>query len=883
MVEKKKLLLLDGSSLAFRSFYGLLNLDSFRNQNGLHTNALFAFHRILVRLFEDEKPTHMLVAFDAGKTTFRTEMYQEYKGGRQTMPSELAEQWPYFKVMLDAMGAKSYELPNYEADDIIGTYSRKAEAAGFDVVIITGDKDLTQLATDKVRVDITVKGVSELKSYTPESIREEMGIEPLQIIDMKGLMGDSSDNYPGVRKVGEKTALKLLKEYGSIEAVYENIDTMKKSKMKENLIEDKENAFLSKTLATIDLNTPVDMTVDDLILVEKNQEKLIDFYREMDFNSFLTDLGHEEEDLSEHFEKITYTVVEEMKAEYFSDEMSLYVEMFEDNYHNGTIISLSWGDDTHIYTALPDVAFESELFRNWAEDETKKKRVYDAKRTTVMLHYAGIEIKGITFDMLLASYIINTKDSGRDVAAVALEYGYNDVSFDETVYGKGAKQAVPEDMSLVFEHLSRKVAAIQKLHDQLIDELEKNNLTSLYYDIELPLALVLAEMEITGIRVEPERLEKMKVEFAGRLTEMENQIYAEAGETFNINSPKQLSVVLFENMGLTPIKKTKTGFSTAVDVLEKLSKTAPIAQMVLDYRQLAKLQSTYVEGLLKFIKPETGKIHTNYVQTLTQTGRLSSTDPNLQNIPIRMEEGRKIRQAFVPSHEGWKIFASDYSQIELRVLAHISQDTHMKEAFLERQDIHTSTAMRVFGVETEEEVTSNIRRQAKAVNFGIVYGISDYGLSQNLNISRKEAKGFIDRYFEKYPGIQQFMTDIVEEAKEKGYVETLFHRRRYLPDITSRNFNLRSFAERTAINSPIQGTAADIIKVAMIRMQQTLKDRNLKARMLLQVHDELIFECPPEELSILEELVPEIMEGAVSLSVPLVVDSNYGDSWYDAN
>lgn len=882
MADKKKLLLLDGSSLAFRSFYGLLDLNRFKNQQGLHTNALYAFNRILTRLFEVEQPTHMLVAFDAGKTTFRTEFFGEYKGGRQTMPSELAEQWPYFKVLLEALGSKTYELANYEADDIIGTYARMAEKEGYEVVIISGDKDLTQLATKNTRVDITIKGVSDLKSYTPETIREEMGIEPLQIIDMKGLMGDTSDNYPGVTKVGEKTALKLLSEYGSIENIYDNIDGMKKSKMKENLINDKEQAFLSKKLATIDCATPVEMTLDELALAERNNEQLVSFYREMNFNTFLNELDHTEADNSESFESITYHHLTEITDAHFTAEMGLYVEMLEDNYHYGNIVAVAWGDDKHIYTALPEDVQKSAAFKAWAADDTMKKAVYDAKRTKVMLHYAGIELNGIAFDALLASYIINTKDTGRDIAAVAQEYGYTDVSYDETVYGKGAKQAVPIDLNVVYEHLARKVKAIQTLKPQFIEAFAKDNLTDLYFDMELPLALILAEMEMTGITVEPDRLEKMKEEFADRLDAIEADIYQEAGEAFNINSPKQLSVILFEKMGLPVIKKTKTGYSTAVDVLEKLSATAPIAQMILDYRQLAKLQSTYVEGLLKFIKPETGKIHTIYTQTLTQTGRLSSNEPNLQNIPIRMEEGRKIRQAFVPSEPGWQIFASDYSQIELRILAHISGDEHMKEAFVEAQDIHTSTAMRVFGIEDPHKVTANIRRQAKAVNFGIVYGISDYGLSQNLGISRPQAKEFIDTYFEKFPGIKQFMTDIVAEAKEKGYVETLFHRRRYLPDINSTNFNLRSFAERTAINSPIQGSAADIIKIAMIRMNKALKEKKLKTRMLLQVHDELIFECPPEEIEILEKLVPEVMEHAVSLSVPLLVESDHGASWYEA-
>lgn len=879
--KKKKLLLVDGSSVAFRSFFGLPNLDGFRNKNGLHTNALYAFNNILERIFQTEEPTHLLVAFDSGKTTFRNALYDDYKGGRASMPSELSEQWPYFSVLVHAFGGKTYELVNYEADDIIGTYSRMADQAGYDVVIISGDKDMIQLTTDNIRVDITVKGVSELKAYTPAVIREEYGIEPKQIIDMKGLMGDSSDNYPGVTKVGEKTALKLLTEYGSIENLYEHIDELKKSKMKENLINDRENAFMSKTLATIDLDSPVTLRLDDLAVEGKQMDKLTDFYREMDFNSFLDKLGVASEDRSESFEDIHFEVLTEIRPEHFTNRMALYVEMLEDNYHDGKILAVSWGTDEKIYTASLETVKASSAFKGWTENAEAHKIVYDGKRTMVMLHYAGIALTGIDFDILLASYILNAKDNSKDLAQVAQEYGYNDVSFDEAIYGKGAKMAVPED-EVLYDHLARKVKAIQALYAQLNAELESNVQKDLYYEMELPLSFVLAHMEIQGIKVEPQRLLTMKEEFAGRLLEIEKTIYAEAGETFNINSPKQLGVILFEKMGLPAIKKTKTGYSTAVDVLEKLQAQAPIVEHILNYRQLAKLQSTYVEGLLKFIKPETGKIHTRYQQTLTQTGRLSSVDPNLQNIPIRMEEGRKIRQAFVPQQEGWKLFASDYSQIELRVLAHISGDIHLQEAFLEGQDIHTSTAMRVFGVENPEDVTANLRRQAKAVNFGVVYGISDYGLSQNLNITRKAAQEFIDRYFEKYPGVKQFMEDIVKEAKETGYVETLFHRRRYLPDIHNRNFNLRSFAERTAINSPIQGTAADIIKVAMVRMDKALKERGLQANMLLQVHDELIFECPEDEIPVLEKLVPEIMEHAVSLAVPLKVDSNFGDSWYEA-
>ncbi|CAD5901038.1 MAG: DNA polymerase I [Carnobacterium sp.] len=885
MTKKNKLLLIDGSSIAFRAFYAIPgSLDRFMNKNGLHTNALFSFHRMLDNEMKKEQPTHVLVAFDAGKTTFRNAFYDAYKDGRQKTPGEFKEQMPYLRDLLEGFGIPHYELDNYEADDIIGTLATVVDPNEFDVVVVSGDRDLTQLAKENVRVDITIKGVSEIEENTPAYLMEKYGIEPHQIIDMKGLAGDSSDNIPGVTNIGEKTALKLLHEFGSVEGVYENIDGMKPSKRKENLINDKEQALLSKKLATIEVDAPLEIKVDELLYTGKDVGKLIEFYKEMDFKSFLKDLDTTEYDEENKIEKaeIIFEFVTELKADMFGPIGGLYVEMLTDNYHTAEIVGLSWSNGEKIYVAEPDVALASPIFQEWAKDPANKKQVFDAKRTVVALQRYDTTLEGVDFDVLLASYILNTNDNSKDLAEVAMEHDYYEVAADESIYGKGAKLAIPEDASVLNEHLARKIKAIEVLSIKLKQELIDSEQTALFYEMELPLSMVLAEMEMTGIKVNANRLLEMKAEFAIRLTDIENRIYEEAGETFNINSPKQLGVILFEKMQLPVIKKTKTGYSTAVDVLEQLRPQAPIVDDILHYRQIAKIQSTYVEGLLKVINGNTGKVHTRYVQTLTQTGRLSSVDPNLQNIPIRLEEGRKIRQAFVPSHEGWKIFASDYSQIELRVLADISNDQHLKEAFLEGQDIHSSTAMRVFGIEKAEDVTGNMRRQAKAVNFGIVYGISDYGLSQNLGITRKEAQTFIDTYFEKYPGVKQYMSDIVREAKDKGYVETLFHRRRFLKDINSRNFNLRSFAERTAMNTPIQGSAADIIKVAMIQMDRRLKAENLKTKMLLQVHDELIFEAPEEEIAILEKLVPEVMESAVKLNVPLKVDSSYGDSWYDA-
>ncbi|MGY3777528.1 DNA polymerase I [Isobaculum melis] len=885
MKKKNKLLLIDGSSIAFRAFYAIPgSLDRFMNKNGLHTNALFSFHRMLENEMDKEKPTHVLVAFDAGKTTFRHAFYQEYKDGRSKTPSEFKEQMPYLRELLQGFGIPHYELDNYEADDIIGTLATHADPAEFEVVVVSGDRDLTQLAKENVRVDITIKGVSEIEENTPAYLMEKYGLAPHQIIDMKGLAGDSSDNIPGVTKVGEKTALKLLQEFGSVEGVYENVEDMKKSKLKENLINDKEKAFLSKKLATIDTDSPIEVKVEDLAYKGKDISKLIEFYKEMDFKSFLSKLdttAHDAENQVKR-EAIDYEVVTEVTKEMFGEKGAVYLEMLSDNYHLADIVGVSWTNGAKIYVAEPDVALFSPIFQEWAKNPSNVKQVFDAKRTYVALKRYDIDLESIHFDILLASYILDTNDNSKDLSEVAMEHDYYDVASDESVYGKGAKISIPNDANVLYEHLARKAKAIAYLSEHLIAELEKNEQIELFYQMELPLSMVLAEMELTGVKVDAPRLLAMKTEFTARLQDIEQRIYQEAGEEFNINSPKQLGVILFEKMNLPVIKKTKTGYSTAVDVLEQLSAQAPIVDDILQYRQIAKIQSTYVEGLLKVIHGHTGKVHTRYVQTLTQTGRLSSVDPNLQNIPIRLEEGRKIRQAFVPSHEGWKMFSSDYSQIELRVLADISGDAHMKQAFIDGEDIHTSTAMRVFGIEKAEDVTSNMRRQAKAVNFGIVYGISDYGLSQNLNITRKQAQQFIDTYLDKYPGVKQYMEDIIKEAKKDGYVTTLFHRRRYLKDINARNFNLRSFAERTAMNTPIQGSAADIIKVAMIEMAKELKTHQLKAKMLLQVHDELIFEAPEEEIPALEKLVPEVMEKAVKLSIPLKVDSSFGDTWYDA-
>lgn len=875
-MTKKKIVLIDGNSIAYRAFFALPLLN---NDKGVHTNAIYGFTMILMKILEDEKPSHMLVAFDAGKTTFRHKTFQEYKGGRQKTPPELSEQFPFIRELLDAYQVSRYELENYEADDIIGTLSRQAEKDGYEVKVISGDKDLTQLVTNNITVDITRKGITDVDSYTPTFVQEKYGLIPEQIIDMKGLMGDTSDNIPGVPGVGEKTAIKLLKEFTSLENVLNSVDQVSGKKLKEKLEENREQALMSKELATIDCDAPITIGLTELEYEGFDQQKVANIFKELGFNSLLDKVGVEEsQDIV--VEEIEFKHVTDLTNEILIDESVLYIEVLEESYHQADIIGLSIVNKNGLFYVPADIALISEAFKTWAEDESNKKIVYDGKKTTVALDWKGISLKGINFDVLIAAYLLNPSATFEDVSSVAKVNGLSIVQTDESVYGKGAKRAIPDEEHLS-EHIVRKGQALFQLKETLENQLAENDQSSLLYDLELPLSLILAEMEATGVKVDIEQLKAMGKNLAEKLKSLEETIFEQAGESFNINSPKQLGVILFEKLGLPVMKKTKTGYSTSADVLEKLEDKHEIVREILHYRQLGKLQSTYIEGLLKVVHQDTHKIHTRFNQVLTTTGRLSSIDPNLQNIPIRLEEGRKIRQAFVASNKDWVIFAADYSQIELRVLAHIANDQNLVEAFRNDLDIHTKTAMDVFHVE-QNEVTSNMRRQAKAVNFGIVYGISDYGLSQNLGITRKEAGEFIKRYLETFVGVQEYMDDIVADARGKGYVKTLLHRRRYIPELTSRNFNIRSFAERTAMNTPIQGSAADIIKKAMIDMADRLEQEKLQTKLLLQVHDELIFEAPKEEIAILEKIVPEVMENAVELIVPLKVDYSYGDSWYDA-
>ncbi|MFD0673474.1 DNA polymerase I [Cohnella sp. GCM10027633] len=882
-----KLLLIDGNSIVFRAFFALPPLT---NSSGLQTNAIFGFTTMLLKVLEEEKPTHVLVAFDAGKVTFRHEGYAEYKGGREKTPPELKEQFPVLKELLKAFSISQFEIAGYEADDIIGTLSKQAEAQEREVVVVSGDKDLLQLASDRVTVLLTRKGVTEVERYSPAAIGERYGLTPNQIIDLKGLMGDTSDNIPGIPGVGEKTALKLLHEYGTVENVLSHAGDIK-GKLGEKVAEHQDSARMSKELATIFREVPLEHSLDDVAYAGYDKGALGAALRKLEFKSLVErlDLGGADVIDAEDVEQAAAFEVVRVDVEGWSglndalsSAESFYVEAIGDNPHQSEGVGVAIAAGARVYT-LPYALLKTDDAKPlvaWLGNADAPKTGYDFHRTELVLAWSGVALKGQAFDAQMAAYVLDPTDTDLTLNALLVKQGLSSIPSDESIFGKGAKFQLP-DADKLAAHIAAKADAIRRLKPSQSAKLEELGMHELFYEMEQPLSIVLAGMEKQGISVNASALQELGSQFERRIDEMMTTIHRLAGFEFNIGSPKQLGEVLFEKLGLPVIKKTKTGYSTDAEVLEKLEPYHEIVRQILLYRQLTKLQSTYIEGLLKEIRPESGKIHTYYRQTIAATGRLSSQYPNLQNIPIRMEEGRQIRKAFVPSEPGWRILAADYSQIELRVLAHISGDEGLKEAFVKELDVHTKTAMDVFGV-SADQVDSNMRRQAKAVNFGIVYGISDYGLSQNLNITRKEAATFIEQYFQAFPGVRRYMDTIVEQARKDGYVTTLLGRRRYLADIRASNFNLRSFAERTAMNTPIQGTAADIIKLAMLRMNEAIRERGLKSRMLLQVHDELVFEVPEEELSIMEKLVPETMASAIQLDVPLVADVSAGTNWYEA-
>ena len=868
------IILLDGNSLSYRAFYAM---PALQNKSGLYTNSVYGFTLMLERMLEDIKPKYALVAFDKGKQTFRHKTYQDYKGTRDKTPSELVEQFGYVRELLDSYGIKYEEHFDYEADDIIGSYAKLAEKAGLEVIIISGDKDLTQLASDNITIYYTKRGVTEVDHYTPEFINEKYGLSPKQIIDMKGLMGDKSDNIPGIAGIGEKTAIKLLAEYKTVENVLDNIDNISGKKLKERLAEGKEDALLSKELATIFTEVPVENKLEDLTFSE-NRSKKKELFEKLEFVSFLKKLAENDDvDVDAKEEKELEIINADEKTELSFENSSLHIECFTEDYHNSDVVNIAVYEDENVYIFSEDNFFENKFVRNYLESDAEKV-VYDYKKILYIAKRNGIsDIAGNVFDVKIAAYLLDVTVK-TELDKIVFNTLGNIIKSEEEIYGKGVKRTLPTN-EILYPYLAQVVKSIFDLKEIQSARLKEENMDSLYKNIEVKVARVLANMEYEGIHVSKKALEDMSDELDERIKILEASIHTLAGSEFNIASPKQLGIVLFEDLGLPPVKKTKTGYSTSVEVLEQLQHSHEIIPLIMEYRVLTKLNSTYAKGLVKDITRK-GKIHTRYEQTLTQTGRLSSVNPNLQNIPTRIEEGKKIRKAFIPASDDRVILSIDYSQIELRVLAHMAQDKGMIDAFTHDLDIHTKTASEVNGVSLDE-VTPTMRREAKAVNFGIVYGISDFGLSNNLGITRKRAKEFIDKYLETFSGVNKYMTDIVEFAKEHGYVETLYNRRRALPEINAKNKIVASLNARLAMNTPIQGTAADIIKLAMINAFDYIEKTKVDAKLLLQVHDELIFDVNKDVVDEFTIEMVKIMEEAVELDVKLKAEASSGSSWYD--
>lgn len=886
-MKNKKMIIIDGNSLINRTFYALPPLTT---KDGLHTNAVYGFVNVLYRIFEDFKPDYMTVAFDRKAPTFRHVEFDGYKAGRKKMPSELAEQLPILKEVLDAFKINRVEIDGYEADDLIGTIAKFCEKSDVYPIIITGDRDALQLVSDKTKVLITKKGISELEEYDEEAIFERYEVTPKQFIDLKGLMGDKSDNIPGVPGVGEKTGIKLIKQFKSIENLINNIEQVSSNKLREKLEEYAQQAVFSKKLATIMVDVPVDMSLREFEMKDADEVRLVEIFRKLEFRKLVDKLKKTDGNIEKQLTCIKTNIIDSIDKinllkQKIRDNGEMYFKIFYDrkNIRKDRIsgISIIVKEESYFLDIKTCEAI-MDVLKDIFEDMNIKKYGHKMKKDIILLKQYGISLNGIVFDLAIALYLIEPTRKSYEISDIAYEYLNERILSEEDLLGKGKKRVSFDevDKEKLIEYGYCLCDTVRKTKDTFIEKLKEYNIEKLYEKIELPLIEVLADMEFQGFMVDKEMLNVIGKVLDEKINKLTTEIFGEAGEIFNINSPKQLGVILFDKLGLPPIKKTKTGYSTNAEVLEKLYNKHNIIPKIIEYRQMVKLKSTYVDGLIGVINDQTHKIHSSFNQTITVTGRISSTEPNLQNIPIKMDIGREIRKVFIPKNEEYLLLDADYSQIELRVLAHISKDTNLIEAFHKEQDIHTSTASKVFNVPIDE-VTSLERSRAKAVNFGIVYGISDYGLSENLHITKKEAQKYIDEYFSKYEGVKKYMDEIVVEGKEKGYVTTIFNRRRYIPELKVKNFNVRSFGERTAMNTPIQGSAADIIKIAMIKVYDALKNRNLKSKLILQVHDELIIEVHKDELKEVQEILKTQMENAVNLDVMLKVDMNVGNSWYE--
>lgn len=879
---EKRLIIIDGNSIINRAFYALPDMS---NSEGLKTNAIFGFVRMMFKIIEDYQPTHMSVAFDKKAPTFRHKQYADYKAGRKKMPDELAQQLQPLKDLLDKFNINRLELEGYEADDLIGTVARLGEENDFKVYIVTGDKDAIQLASHKTTTLITKKGVGEVEEYDYDSVLERYEMTPTQFIDLKGLMGDKSDNIPGVPGVGEKTGIKLLKQYSTIENLIEHTDELKGS-IKKKIEENKDLALMSKELATIITNVPIEVKLEDLEYGDYNKDDVVEKFKEFGFTSLITKLldiegGEttikEEIDLKiEHLDNVEDFI---KKAE---ENKKVIIDVIgkEGNILDKRVLYVFLSlDGNEIYYVNED---ELPQIKTLLSNPEIKKHGYDLKEDYILLKPYEIELNSMDFDITIAEYLIDSKSStSYECSAIAMKYLTRKIKSKEDLLGKGAKAKKFDEIE--FDELSVYIGdilnTVNGVYPKMEENLKETEMDGLFYHVEMPLVEVLGSMEYIGMKVDKDQLNELKEKFTTIINELENEIFELAGEPFNINSPKQLGVVLFEKLGLPVIKKTKTGYSTNAEVLEKLRDKHEIIDKITEYRQIVKLNSTYVEGLLKIINPKTGRIHSSFNQTITTTGRISSTEPNMQNIPVKTEMGRDIRKVFV-ADDNCKLVDADYSQVELRVLAHMSGDENMIDAFKHGEDIHSKTASQIFDVDIKD-VTSKQRIEAKAINFGIIYGKTDFGLSQDLNIPVTTAKAYIDSYFNKYPKIKEFMDEAVESATETGYATTILNRRRYIPEIKASNFIVRNQGKRFAMNAPIQGSAADIIKVAMVNVYNKLKENNMKSRLILQVHDELIVEAVDEELEMAEKIVREEMENAQSMDVKLDVDLNTGDSWYE--
>ena len=848
--------MVDGNNLLFRSYYATAYNGNFmKNSKGFPTNALFGFVNMINKIVLDEKPNYMIVAFDKGKT-FRHDKYDFYKGGRSETPDELKMQFPIAKELLSAMGIKYYEIDNYEADDIIGTFAKYCDIPGDDYegLIVSSDKDLLQLISPSVEIKL-LKSKDYIR-YNESSFKEEWGIDPINIIDLKALMGDSSDNIPGVKGIGEKTALKLLKEYKTLDGIYENIDSIKGA-VHNKLVEDKDNAYMSYEIATIYKDVPMEINIDDIKYLGPT-DKLYSMYEDLEFYSFIKNIKKEVKE-----EKLEYKVITNIEEIDIKEKCAIYLELDGTNYHTSNIIGMGIYNKDNAYYINGDLLKENPSFLT-----NINKYTYDYKKVLVALKNQNINIDNVIFDTSIAAYLLeyNLKD---DIAYLSNQMGY-DIPFYTNI--------IKENLN-VESICVEKAKFIYETKENFENELKEKDMYNLSNDIELPLSTVLADMEYTGFNVDKAKLIEMGEELKIKIELTSRTIYNYAGCEFNISSPVQLGEILFEKLGLPHGKKGKTGYSTAADVLEKLRDKHPIIENILEYRMLTKLYTTYIEGLINSIH-EDNKIHTIYTQTLTRTGRLSSIEPNLQNIPIRNEYGRLIRKAFIPSNDSI-IVSADYSQIELRIFSCMAGIDSLKEAFNHNIDIHTKTASDIFKISIEA-VTKDMRRMAKAVNFGILYGISGFGLSENLNINPKEATKFINEYYETYPGIKKYQDECIKQAHIDGYVKTMFGRIRTITELENKNYMIRSSAERMALNTPIQGTAADIIKIAMVKLFDEFNKNNLKSKILVQVHDELVIDCKKDEFQIVKKLLKDVMENVVKLEVPLLVDIEYGDDWYQA-